>query len=161
MRNQQQGTGTLPFNMAAYECEPLDVIQFTFGPLQMTDQALEITNFRFAIKTDDDGVESRHIEPDVVQTDISVYGWSIIGRADTFGAFSPQINNAGHVATPTLPAITDSAGTAYVGPDGAAQSRAQRLLDGTSRHLRESVPSSVSAKRLESIRIKSDIGKDP
>lgn len=124
MRNQQQGSGTLPFNMGGYQCQPMDVIQFTFEPLQMTDQALEILSLRFAQKADSDsGVPSLHIEVDVAQTHVSVYEWSLSEEQTPSGGISPQINSAGNVATPIALALTDGPATALVGADGVVQPR--------------------------------------
>ncbi len=122
MRNQMQGSGTLAFNLGAYQCQPLDVIQFSFPALQMTHKMLEITTMRFVPSAADDGV-SLHIECDVAETDPSVYAWSTSEELTPQGGTSPTLGFAGAVAAPVSPTITDSAATAYVGPDGVAQPR--------------------------------------
>lgn len=123
MRNQQQGSGTLPFNLSAYRCQPMDVIQFTFTPLQMTDQALEVSDLRLAQKQDGNGTLCYHVELDVQQTDISVYSWSTAEEMTPSGSTSPQRYDPGFVSTPVSPSITDNLTTAYVGPDGVVQPR--------------------------------------
>ena len=55
--------------------------------------------FRSGLRTNSsDGVESRHIEVDVSQKDISVYEWSLFEEMTPSGSVSPQRNDPGLLA---------------------------------------------------------------
>jgi hypothetical protein len=92
MRNRQQGSGSFPMSLAAWQMQPTDVMQFTFPVLGWTNKVLEISgDLRFQIEeqeSEDEGGERALAVSLVVpvnETDPSVYEWngvqaSVVGQ---------------------------------------------------------------------------------
>ena len=128
MRNRQQGTGSFPMQLAAWQMQPADVMQFSWPALGWENKVLEIDSVHFACEeqgseegqSGGDGPKPMQISTmvQVIETDASVYEWSeteeltpyVIPAAPSQMPYTP--------APPTGLTLSSSAGTAVVGADG-------------------------------------------
>jgi hypothetical protein len=76
LRNRQQGTGTFPMNLSAWQMQPADTMLFTMPALGWTNKLLEVVGVRFKQRTADNDSIGYYVEVDVQETDPSVYEWS-------------------------------------------------------------------------------------
>jgi hypothetical protein len=77
LRNRQQGSGTFPMNLQAWQMQLCDVMQFTFAENGWTNKNLEITAVKFKVAdAGQTGTQSVTCEMQVQETDPSVYVWN-------------------------------------------------------------------------------------
>lgn len=121
LRNRQQGSGTLPMNLSAYQAIAQDVIQVSFATALGWDaKYLEIETLRFVLKTDKDGNEPPQLycELDVCETDLSVYLWSPAEELTVEDFQSPAFTDNYQVGAPSGLALESGADSAVIGVDG-------------------------------------------
>jgi hypothetical protein len=131
MRNRQQGSGVFPMQLAAWQMQPTDVMQFTFAENGWTDKLLELDNTRFRIdagSSGEDGGEPQaprlYVEQTMIETDPSVYEWSTAEELTVYDVPSMPAQAPYTPASPTAMAINSGADTAVVGADGVTTPRA-------------------------------------
>lgn len=125
LRNRFQGTGTLQMNLAALENIPGDIIYLTFVKFGWVNKPLEILAIRFQL-TDEAGDEKTNgaavkrivVEVDVIETDPSIYNWSLGEELSITNAQSPQIGNTWMVNPPSGLTLESGLDSAVTGADG-------------------------------------------
>jgi len=129
MRNRQQGTGTFPMNLAAWQAVPTDVMDFSFEVMGWSGKYLEFDKIQLVAEpvrsaSGEDGALAISCTASVQETDPSVYAWSITEELTpediTWGASQIPLSPA----PPSSMTVTSSAGTALIGADGNVTPRA-------------------------------------
>jgi hypothetical protein len=121
-RNRQQGMGTFPMNLNAWQMQPQDVMQFTFAEMGWAKKFLEISQVNFQISDGHDGTKSVLCAMSVQETAASVYEWTTTEEQTIYAA--PAISQTLYVpAAPTNMTLTSGASTAVTGADGVVQPR--------------------------------------
>ena len=126
MRNRLQGSGTLQMQLSAYQCLAQDVITVTFPALNWTNKYLEVQTMRFTPKIGSTATSasgnaespSLYVELDVIETDPSVYFWSIAEERGVLNTASPQISISQQPNPPTSLVLESGADSAVIGTDG-------------------------------------------
>src|SRR5579885_2382488 len=78
MRNRQQGRGTFPMKLAAWQMIPTSVMTFNFPAESWSNKILEIDRMAFKIERENDqGAPRLYVEASVIETDSLVYEWSV------------------------------------------------------------------------------------
>ena len=127
-RNRQQGSGTFPMNLHAWQMQPLDVMQFTFASMGWVDKYLEVTGVDFTIGDVGDGMQSVRCTMAVQETTASVYEWSTAEELTIYAA--PATSQTPYdPAPPTNMALTSGLATAVIGADGLAHPRVKITWD--------------------------------
>jgi len=120
MRNRQQGSGTFPMQLAAWQMQPLDVMEFTFPELNMTSKALEIVLVSFGLhEGSENEAPSVRTSFGVQETDASVYAPLLASEELTI--YDVQSSPSGSIRTPDAPTgltAVSNASTALVAADG-------------------------------------------
>ena len=126
LRNRQQGTGTLSMNLAAWQMQPTDVMNFNMSSLSWTNKALEVAKIQFKEQkaTEKDAV-GYYVEVAVQETDPSVYEWNDEEELTPYDI--PALVASGTstyvVQPPTDIMITDDTSTALLTSDGTSVPR--------------------------------------
>lgn len=128
MRNRQQGSGTLPMQLAGYQMQETDVMQMTFPELGWTNKYLEVTKGEFFLKetrgqNDQTAALALGWNVTVRETDPSEYAWSLSEELTPYDvpAFPGSIATA--PAAPTGLSLTDDSSTAVLQQDGSTMPR--------------------------------------
>ena len=120
MRNRQQGSGTFPMQLEAWQMQPLDVLNFSFPELNMTSKVLEVVSVGFGIETDPEtGSMSVRAKFGVQETNSSVYAWN--PATEELTVYDVQSSPGGQQFVPAPPtglACVSNASTATVATDG-------------------------------------------
>ncbi len=126
LRNRQQGTGTLPMTVAAYQLQPTDVFYFNMPSIGWTNKVLEVvkTTWKFA-KPQGSDTAGFMVEVEVQETDSSVYAWDPAGEELT--AYDVPAISGGveqyTVQPPTGLAAVSNVSTALIQPNGIVTPR--------------------------------------
>ena len=128
LRNRFQGMGNFPLQLACWQMQPTDVMQFTFAAAGWTDKVLEVDSLRFRIDTeggggDEDKAPRLYIEATMIETDTSVYEWSTVEELNVYDVPSMPAQTPYVVAPPTSVTLTSGASTAIIGGDGVVRPR--------------------------------------
>lgn len=124
MRNRQQGTGTLPMHLEAYEAQPIDVMLMTFAPFGWNGKQLEIVKTSFAVDEDQDQKPRLMLEVGVQETDQNVYEWSTSEELSVYDVPSNPLQGAPYiVAAPTSLTLESDTSTAITQASGAITPR--------------------------------------
>jgi hypothetical protein len=124
LRNRQQGSGTLQFNLSGAQIQPLDVMNFTFPLLGWTDKLLEISGYTWKNTKGSEGqAPARWVELAVQETAASVYEWSTLEEQTIYAAAASPTRAPYSVAPPTNLVLTSSAATAVTQPSGSVSPR--------------------------------------
>ena len=125
LRNRQQGSGTFPMSLAAWQAQPVDVIDFNMPALGWTNKVLEIVSvkFRFA-RAEGDPAPACTLEVGVQETDPSVYEWDASEELTAYDvAVLTTLLSQYMVAAPTSLAAVSDLATALVQPNGQVMPR--------------------------------------
>lgn len=115
MRNRQQGTGSMPMVLNAWQVQPLDVIDMTFAPYGWANKQLEITGTHFSADKDEQGVPTLRFQVNMQETDASVYEWSTAEELNAYDVPNNPTSGAIYsVAPPTALALESNANTALM-----------------------------------------------
>lgn len=127
LRNRQQGSGQFSMQLAAWQMQPLDVMQFNFSALAWVNKLLEVVKLQFAcepMQGDGGGeVMALSVTVTVQETDPSVYEWAITEE------LTPYDVTAVAGALPTVPmpptglALVDNSTTSIMQSDGTVMPR--------------------------------------
>jgi hypothetical protein len=125
LRNRQQGTGTMSMNLAAWQMQPVDVMQFSFPNNNWTNKLLEISSVNFRVEGGSGGEPpSVRVDFGVQETASSVYAWDPTTEELTvYDVPSNPTAMPYGIEPPTGLAATSSSATALVGRDGVIQPR--------------------------------------
>jgi hypothetical protein len=131
MRNRFQGVGSFRMSLAAWQLQPVDVVEMSWNMFGWTGHLLEVTEVQFiceALKrdnVDNDETLALSVQVAVQETDPTIYQWSPIEELTPYDvpAESRQIPTV--PAPPTVFTVTSSAGTAIIGADGIVIPRAR------------------------------------
>jgi hypothetical protein len=135
MRNRMQGSGSFRMGLEAWQVQPVDVMSFTWAILGMSSHFLEAAGVDFMIEPiqkngeDDNQTLALSVAIAVVETDPSVYQWSLAEELSPYDVPASPRQIPATPAAPTSFTVTSSAGTALVGADGIVIPRAR--LDWT------------------------------
>jgi hypothetical protein len=129
MRNRQQGTGTFPMSLAAWQAQPIDVMNFTMGAMGWSGKYLEFDKIKMVAEPvkgagGEDGALALSCSVSVQETDPSVYEWSITEELTPEDITSMAMQMPNTPAPPSSMTVTSSAGTALIGADGNVTPRA-------------------------------------
>jgi len=121
LRNRQQGSGVFPMSLAAWQMQPLDVMDFNMPAMSWTNKVLEIASVKFQMtRGEGETAPSCTVLVGVQETDASVYEWdpateelSPYDIPQQTGAVSSWM-----VAPPSNVIAVSDLGTALVQPDG-------------------------------------------
>ena len=131
MRNRQQGSGSFPMNLDAWQMQPCDTMEFTWPEMGWTEKLLEIAGVNFTIDTvDDDTAPSVRCTMQVQETAPSVYEWNPATEELTVydvPAFPSQYSTV--PAPPTNLSLTSGAATALITLDGVVHPRIEVQWD--------------------------------
>lgn len=132
LRNRQQGEGSFPMSLAAWQMQPCDVMEFTWGQFGWTDKYLEVDKTQLIVQpmrnsSGDEGALSISTSVTVHETDPSVYEWN--ETMELLPTDQPAMPNQIPLAPapPTSMTVESSAATAIVGADGNVFPRAEIL----------------------------------
>lgn len=120
MRNRQQGSGSFPVALAAWQMQPLDVMNFTFAANGWSDKQLEIVRTQFHVEPpqgEGDGPSVRCVF-DVQETAETVYEWSTAEELSVYDVPSNPSVAPYIVDPPTDLVLLSDASTAVLGADG-------------------------------------------
>ena len=128
LRRRHQGTGTFAFDLSMYRASALDLLQFTLPVLGWTNKLLEISGHRLTVtKQNSPGGQEVTLlgcEIDVVETDPSIYDWSLSEELTPQGYQQAALPSIGTPPQPpTNLVLASGPDTAAVGADGVARSR--------------------------------------
>jgi hypothetical protein len=128
LRNRQQGSGSFPMQLAAWQMEPMDVMQFSFAAMGWTSKYLEVGQMQFVCEpqNNDGGEEvlALSVAVPVNETDPSIYEWDISEELTPYDVPALPQHIPQTPAPPTSMTVTSSAATAIVGADGTVTPRA-------------------------------------
>lgn len=141
LRNRFQGSGVFPMQLAAWQMQPVDVMQFSFPLLGWVNKYLEIDGdpaMQFVCEEDksggDDGggsnsggqakVMKLSVVAMVRETDPSIYAWSTVEELTPYDVPAAPQQIPPTPAPPTSFTVTSSAATAVIGADGSVIPRA-------------------------------------
>lgn len=122
LRNRQQGSGTFPMHLTAWQMQPLDVFTFSFPANGWTDKQLEVISTRFFFE-EGDGAQVVKFELQAQETDVSVYEWSTAEELSVYDVPSNPLVLPYAVDPPTSLTLASSATTAVVAADGTVTPR--------------------------------------
>jgi hypothetical protein len=131
LRNRQQGTGSFPMSLSAWQMIPTSVMQFTFPENGWTNKLLEVSALTFKVEesNDEDQSSKVYVQASVQECDPSCYEWSTTEELSVYDVpSSPQQAPTVPVA-PTNMVVTSTAGTAITGADGIVTPRAEITWD--------------------------------
>jgi len=125
LRNRQQGSGSFPMSLAAWQAQPIDVIEFNMPAMNWTGKVLEIASVKFRMgKGEGDDAPSCTLLVGVQETDASVYEWD---PAEELTVYDVQANTSApsqfQVQPPTSLAAVSDLATALVQPNGQVTPR--------------------------------------
>lgn len=118
LRNRQQGTGSFPMHLQAWQMQPLDVMQITFADMGWSGKSFEITDTKFVIQEGDDGASTVRFEVSVQETDISTYEWSTTEELSVYDVPSNLTTAPYGVDPPSDLTLESDSTTAVLGADG-------------------------------------------
>lgn len=132
--NRQQGMGTFPMSVLAWQMQPLDVMQFSFSAMGWADKYLEVDKIQLSVEPQqdengNDGAYAIACSVSVVETDPSVYEWSMTEELTPYDVPANPGQIPSTPAAPTSLTVISNAGTALEQPDGSVLPRA--LLEWT------------------------------
>lgn len=117
LRNRQQGSGSFPMHLEAWQMQPLDVMQLTFADMGWSGKQFEITDTRFTIQ-EEDGASTVRFEAPVQEVDASIYDWSTDEELSVYDVPSnPSVAPYGPDPPSDL-VLESDATTAVIGADG-------------------------------------------
>ena len=132
LRNRQQGVVQMTMGLAAWQMQPVDVMNFTFPALTWANKTFEIDSVELRFgpppssdeQTDDQQAQAIFVVVQAIETDASVYQWSTTEELTAYNVpakltMSPYVP----VAPPSM-SVESSAGTALIGADGVVTPRA-------------------------------------
>jgi hypothetical protein len=126
LRNRFQGSGTLSFNMAAYQLQPNDTFLMSFPALSWTSKLLEVSSLKFTPKIDESGDNppTFQINVGVSETDPSIYEWSTSEELTPLATnYAGTLSNGGQFVGPSALTLASGTSNAYVGADGVVYPR--------------------------------------
>jgi hypothetical protein len=128
LRNRQQGSGSFPMSLSAWQMEPTDVMQFSMAsPQNWANKYLELVSLRFRCQEvrSSDGKPARalFVQCGVQETDPSVYEWPISEELTPYDVPAAPNSVPYIVEPPTNLAIEDDASTAATLQDGSTMPR--------------------------------------
>ena len=122
LRNRQQGSGTFPMHLAAWQMQPLDVFTMEFAPNGWSGKQLEVVSTRFFFE-EQDGAQVVKFEIQAQETDSSVYDWSTAEELSVYDVPSnPAVLPYG-IDPPTSLTVASSSSTAVIAKDGTVTPR--------------------------------------
>jgi hypothetical protein len=127
MRNRQQGSGTFPMALGAWQMQPLDVMQFTFPAYAWTSKQLEIVSTKFFVDTsqEEGGAPSVRFTATVQETAETTYEWTTAEDLPVTDTPSNPSISPYNVDPPSNLMLLSNATTAIIGSDGV---NAPRIL---------------------------------
>ncbi len=117
MRNRQEGVGTLPMHLSAWQTQPVDVLTLTFPEYNWAQKQLEVASTRFSFEQQGNTLAVR-FEAHVQETDASVYEWSTTEELTVYDVPSNPVQMPNTIAAPTGVTLSSSSATALLGADG-------------------------------------------
>lgn len=117
LRNRQQGSGTFPLNLDAWQAMPLDVTTFEFPDLYWVGKQLEFVSSRFYLEQQAESQAIR-FEAKLQETSAAIYEWT---AAEELSVYDVPANPTGmplSIAAPTSLTLLSDATTAVLGADG-------------------------------------------
>lgn len=120
LRNRQQGSGSFPMGLAAWQMQPVDVMEFNMPALSWTNKILEIVSVKFRqARGDGDEAPATTLLVGVQETDASVYEWDPAEELTPYDVQADTTAPSQFVVQPpaSLLAVSDLA-TALVQPNG-------------------------------------------
>jgi hypothetical protein len=132
LRNRFQGSGTFPMSMAAWQLQPMDVVEFSFPQLGMSDTLLEVEKMQLTCQpqkdadTGEEGAMALGVSVTFNLTDPIIYEWDDTTEEQTIDALPAFTQNMLQLTplAPTSMSVTSSAGTALIALDGTVTPRA-------------------------------------
>ena len=130
LRNRQQGSGTFPMSLSAWQMQPCDVMQFTMPAMGWTEKSLEIVGVSFSVtQTSEDNAQKVRATMTVQETDPSVYEWSTIEELTVYDVPALPSQSTYYPAPPTNMSLTSGLSTAVVALDGSITPRIEVQWD--------------------------------
>ncbi len=127
MRNRQQGSGTFPMSLAAWQMQSCDVMQFSMSSQNWVNKYLEISGTRFRCERADDSngnsVQRLYVECSVQETDRSVYEWSMAEELTMYDVPAAPDAVPYIVPQPTNLTVEDDTSTQTILLDGTTMPR--------------------------------------
>jgi hypothetical protein len=142
LRNRWQGMGTLPMQLAGWQMQPTDVMEFSCPALGWTAKVLEVVGMRFVV-SDPKGegdAPALSCAATVCETDSSVYEWSLQEELTAYDVPAAPAQVPASPAAPSSMTAVSSAATAIVGADGVVHPRA--LVSWTA-------PADITVKQIQ------------
>jgi hypothetical protein len=120
MRNRQQGSGTFPMALKAWQMQPLDVMQLAFSAYGWGGKQLEIsaTTFHIEPPQEEGGAPSVRFTASAQETDQTSYEWSTTEELSVYDVPGNPTVSPYTVDPPSDLVLLSDATTAVIGADG-------------------------------------------
>lgn len=129
LRNRWQGSGSFPMQLAAFQMQPTDVMQFTMPAMGWASKILEVERIQFVAEPQkgvegDEGPVALSVIASVIETDPSIYEWNGYEELSPYDVPALLAPLDVKPLAPTALTITDDAATGVVTAGGVSVNRA-------------------------------------
>lgn len=128
LRNRHQGSGVFRMNLAAWQMQPIDVIEFSMPLMSWANKYLEIDKVQLIAEPMKDGAGEEgpmmlSLAVSVQETDPSIYEWAESEELTPYDVPAAPGNISSVVPPPTGLTLTDNATTSVMQSDGTVMPR--------------------------------------